>query len=119
MKIERIDHFVLKVSDIEESCAFYERVLGMEPFSFGEGRWALRFGRHKINLHPKEKGPGLVAAAPSIGGGDFCLITAPAPVPARWGRSPRSISAIRTAISSRCRTTRINETACPNFHCER
>lgn len=75
MKIERIDHFVLKVNDIEESCDFYKRVLGMEPFSFGEGRWALRFGPHKINLHPKDKGPGLVAAAPSIGGGDFCLIT--------------------------------------------
>ncbi len=75
MKIERIDHFVLKVNDIEESCDFYKRVLGMEPFSFGEDRWALRFGQHKINLHPKDKGPGLVAAAPSIGGGDFCLIT--------------------------------------------
>ena len=75
MKIERIDHFVLKVSDMEASCAFYERVLGMTPITFGEGRRALRFGPHKINLHPKDQGPGLVAAAPSIGGGDFCLVT--------------------------------------------
>lgn len=75
MDIKRIDHFVLKVNDIEESCDFYRRVLGMEVIRFGEGRTALRFGDHKINLHPRENGPGLVARAPSIGGGDFCLIT--------------------------------------------
>lgn len=75
MKIKRIDHFVLKVNDIGESCAFYSRVLGMEVIRFGEGRTALRFGDHKINLHPRDGGPGLVAKAPSIGGGDFCLIT--------------------------------------------
>ena len=75
MHIKRIDHFVLKVDDIEESCDFYRRVLGMEVIRFGEGRTALRFGDHKINLHPRENGPGLVARAPSIGGGDFCLIT--------------------------------------------
>jgi catechol 2,3-dioxygenase-like lactoylglutathione lyase family enzyme len=74
-KIKRIDHFVLKVNDIEESCDFYRRVLGMEVIRFGEGRTALRFGQHKINLHPSDQGPGLVAKAPSIGGGDFCLIT--------------------------------------------
>lgn len=74
-KIKRIDHFVLKVNDIEESCDFYRRVLGMEVIRFGEGRTALRFGQHKINLHPRDQGPGLVAKAPSIGGGDFCLIT--------------------------------------------
>ena len=73
--IKRIDHFVLKVSDIEASCDFYRRVLGMEVIRFGEGRTALRFGQHKINLHPRHQGPGLVAKAPSIGGGDFCLIT--------------------------------------------
>lgn len=75
MKMKRIDHFVLKVGDIEKSCDFYRRVLGMEVIRFGEGRTALRFGEHKINLHPRENGPGLVARAPSIGGGDFCLIT--------------------------------------------
>ncbi len=75
MKIKRIDHFVLKVNDIEESCDFYSRVLGMEVIRFGEGRTALRFGDHKINLHLRDAGPGLVAKAPSIGGGDFCLIT--------------------------------------------
>lgn len=75
ISMKRIDHFVLKVNDIEATCDFYRRVLGMEVIRFGEGRTALRFGQHKINLHPRANGPGLVAKAPSIGGGDFCLIT--------------------------------------------
>ena len=75
ISMKRIDHFVLKVNDIEATCDFYRRVLGMQVVRFGEGRTALRFGQHKINLHPRESGPGLVAKAPSIGGGDFCLIT--------------------------------------------
>ena len=75
IRMKRIDHFVLKVEDIEATCDFYRRVLGMEVVRFGAGRTALRFGEHKINLHPRDQGPGLVAKAPSIGGGDFCLIT--------------------------------------------
>ena len=75
MKIDRIDHFVLTVADIDTTCEFYVRVLGMEVITFGDNRRALRFGQHKINLHPTDRGPGLVAAAPSVGGGDFCLIT--------------------------------------------
>ena len=75
MKIDRIDHFVLTVADVDATCEFYVRVLGMEVITFGDNRNALRFGKHKINLHSKDRGPGLVAAAPSVGGGDFCLIT--------------------------------------------
>ncbi len=42
--MKRIDHFVLKVNDIEATCDFYRRVLGMEVMRFGEGtdRAALR-----------------------------------------------------------------------------
>ncbi len=75
MKIARIDHFVMTVSDIEATCDFYTRVLGMEVLKFGEGRIALRFGQHKINLHPVDNKPGLIAAHPSVGGADFCMIT--------------------------------------------
>lgn len=52
MKIERLDHLVLTVRDIEATLAFYTRVLGMEPVTFGAGRHALAFGQQKINLHP-------------------------------------------------------------------
>ncbi len=45
MHIDRIDHLVLTVRDIEATCAFCARVLGMEVVTFGEGRLALQFER--------------------------------------------------------------------------
>jgi catechol 2,3-dioxygenase-like lactoylglutathione lyase family enzyme len=51
MQIERIDHLVLTVADLDRTLAFYADVLGMEPVMFGEGRRALAFGGQKINLH--------------------------------------------------------------------
>jgi catechol 2,3-dioxygenase-like lactoylglutathione lyase family enzyme len=76
MQIDRLDHLVLTVADIDRTCAFYTRVLGMEIVRFGEGRTALKFGRQKINLHPADSIPGLVADKPTPGSGDVCFITA-------------------------------------------
>ena len=75
MQIERLDHLVLTVADIARTCDFYTRVLGMEVVHFGEGRTALRFGQQKINLHPADRIPGLVADKPTPGSGDLCFIT--------------------------------------------
>ena len=75
MHIERLDHLVLTVADIERTCAFYTQVLGMEVVHFGEGRTALRFGQQKINLHPADNIPGLVANTPTPGSADLCFIT--------------------------------------------
>jgi len=75
MQIERLDHLVLTVANIERTCEFYTRVLGMEVVRFGEGRTALRFGQQKINLHPLSNIPGLVADKPTPGSGDLCFIT--------------------------------------------
>jgi catechol 2,3-dioxygenase-like lactoylglutathione lyase family enzyme len=44
MKIDSLDHLVLTVRDIEASCDFYARVLGMAVVTFGAGRKALAFG---------------------------------------------------------------------------
>ncbi len=76
MKIDRIDHIVLTVRDLAATLDFYTRVLGMEEVRFGAGRTALRFGRHKINLHQagREFEPRAATATP--GSGDFCLIAA-------------------------------------------
>ncbi len=52
ISIERIDHFVITVSDLNTTLQFYERVLGMESATFGDGRLALHFGNQKINIHP-------------------------------------------------------------------
>jgi catechol 2,3-dioxygenase-like lactoylglutathione lyase family enzyme len=75
MRIERIDHFVLTVADVAATCAFYERVLGMEVVNFGAGRKALRFGQQKINLHAHGREFEPKAHKPTPGSADFCLIT--------------------------------------------
>ncbi len=78
MQIERIDHIVLTVADIARTCAFYERALGMETVTFGEGRTALRFGAQKINLHRSGREFEPKAACPTPGSADLCFVTATA-----------------------------------------
>lgn len=73
--IVRLDHFVLTVASIERTCAFYQRVLGMNCVSFGQGRKALAFGQQKINLHEVGKEFEPKAHRPTAGSADFCLIT--------------------------------------------
>jgi catechol 2,3-dioxygenase-like lactoylglutathione lyase family enzyme len=75
MKIDRLDHLVLTVADVEASCAFHARVLGMEVVTFGEGRKALAFGQQKLNLHPHGRAFAPKAHAPTPGSADLCLIT--------------------------------------------
>lgn len=73
-QIDRLDHFVLTVADIDATCRFYERVLGMTRVEFGGGRVALAFGRQKINLHRAGHEFEPKARRPVSGSGDFCLI---------------------------------------------
>ena len=75
MQIARIDHIVLTVRDIEASCAFYNRVLGMKVVTFGAGRKALAFGQQKINLHEYGREFEPKALHPTSGSMDLCLIT--------------------------------------------
>lgn len=75
MQIERLDHWVLTVRDVDATVAFYERVLGMRAITFGNGRRALAFGQQKINLHPAQTPLRPHAAQPTPGSGDLCLIT--------------------------------------------
>jgi catechol 2,3-dioxygenase-like lactoylglutathione lyase family enzyme len=73
--IDRLDHLVLTVRDIEATCEFYSRVLGMKVVTFGEGRKALQFGRQKINLHQYGAEFEPKAAHPTPGSADLCFIT--------------------------------------------
>lgn len=75
MKIDAVDHLVLTVKDIEATCTFYSKALGMNVVNFGEGRKALAFGSQKINLHQQAKEFEPKAHRPTPGSGDFCLIT--------------------------------------------
>ena len=74
MTLEKLDHLVLPVSDIDAIATFYTTYLGMEKRLFGDGRVALHFGDQKINLHPagwdyEPKAKGSIA-----GSADLCFI---------------------------------------------
>jgi catechol 2,3-dioxygenase-like lactoylglutathione lyase family enzyme len=77
--IASLDHLVLTVRDIEATSRFYESVLGMRREQFGEGRTALHFGPHKINLHQQGREFEPKAATPTPGSGDLCFV-APGPI---------------------------------------
>lgn len=84
MEFTGIDHLVITAEDVEETCSFYE-ALGAEIVTFGDDRRAVQFGKQKINVHAVDSDihlvPGvdpeidLVAENPTVGGGDFCLLT--------------------------------------------
>jgi catechol 2,3-dioxygenase-like lactoylglutathione lyase family enzyme len=76
--IDRFDHIVLTVRDLEATLRFYELVLGarvVPPPADGKGSTAIAFGRQKINLHVKGREFEPKAAHVTLGSGDFCLIT--------------------------------------------
>ena len=81
MKVNRLDHLVLTVADLEATTGFYQQVLGMEAVTFKGGRRALAFGTSKINLHQA--------------GHEF------EPKAARRGRVPRTCVSSSTSRSSR------------------
>ncbi|MFD0872309.1 Virulence protein STM3117 [Chlamydia abortus] len=72
--IQRLDHLVLTVTDMEKTIRFYTRILGMEEETFGSGRKALRFGQQKINLHEAGKEFEPKAKHPMPGSADLCFI---------------------------------------------
>ena len=74
IKLQHIDHFVLTVVSVELTVAFYRDVLGMRPVTFGDGRTALEFGDHKINLHQAGAAFKPHARQPVPGSADVCLI---------------------------------------------
>jgi catechol 2,3-dioxygenase-like lactoylglutathione lyase family enzyme len=85
--VDRIDHVVINVSDVEIAAAWYQRVLGMEREDFGpqnpgtQNRTALKFGGQKINLRPVDADVGTwpTGVTAEIGTADLCFITAVPP----------------------------------------
>ena len=80
--VDRIDHIVLNVTDVEIAAAWFQRVLGMEREDFGAAnRTALKFGGQKINLRPHDHDTSSwpTGATHEAGAGDVCFITAVPP----------------------------------------
>lgn len=74
MRITQLDHLVLTVNNIEDTCSFYTAVLGMEAVEFGGGRKALVFGSQKINLHKAGNEFVPHAGHPVPGSADLCFL---------------------------------------------
>jgi catechol 2,3-dioxygenase-like lactoylglutathione lyase family enzyme len=107
--IDRLDHFVLTVRDLQATCAFYAGVLGMRIETFGEGRIALHFGATKINLHVSGHEFEPKARIPTPGSADLCFLSATPleQVIAHLGRSGVSIEegpAMRTGATGPLRS---------------
>ncbi|MYV18177.1 VOC family protein [Furfurilactobacillus milii] len=76
MSAFEIDHFVLTVADVERSVKFYRDRLGLPIEQFEDGRTAIRLSTHqKINLQIKAHPHLPIAAHPTFGSSDFCLMT--------------------------------------------
>jgi catechol 2,3-dioxygenase-like lactoylglutathione lyase family enzyme len=73
--LDRLDHLVLTVANIDATVVFYTEFLGMDVITLG-GHKALTFGVQTIKLHHRGHEPSPRATHPMPGSGDFCFITA-------------------------------------------
>jgi catechol 2,3-dioxygenase-like lactoylglutathione lyase family enzyme len=72
--VERIDHLVLNVADLEASAEWYGRVLGMRR-EIAEGRTIMWFGEQKLHLRPVDAGQEewFTGRHPAPGSDDLCF----------------------------------------------
>ena len=72
--VERIDHLVLNVADLETSAEWYGRVLGMRR-EIAEGRTIMWFGGQKLHLRPIDAGQEewFTGRHPAPGSDDLCF----------------------------------------------
>jgi catechol 2,3-dioxygenase-like lactoylglutathione lyase family enzyme len=75
-----LDHLAIRVRDVEQTVAFYARVLYAEVLNLEEYRAgrrptaSLRWGKQRINLHPDSSDLHPRAANPTVGGADLCFV---------------------------------------------
>ena len=72
--VQRIDHLVLNVADVEATAAWYARVLGMRREIAG-GRTILWFGRQKLHVRPAgaSQAEWFTGRHPTAGSDDLCF----------------------------------------------
>ena len=81
MKLEKIDHVVITVKDLNKTINFYTNILGMKLEKFSSSlkikqiRYAVSFGSQKINIHEEKKPIKPNALNPSSGSMDICFIS--------------------------------------------
>jgi catechol 2,3-dioxygenase-like lactoylglutathione lyase family enzyme len=75
MIVDRLDHLVLTVKDIDATCEFYATILGLEVMTFGDKRTALACGSMRIHLHEAGQELEPKAHRPTPGSADLCFLT--------------------------------------------
>ena len=81
MKLEKIDHVVITVKDLNKTIDFYTNILGMKLEKFfssldnNQIRYAVSFGSQKINIHEEKKPIKPNALNPCSGSMDICFIS--------------------------------------------
>lgn len=77
MKMRRIDHIVLTVSDLEESMRFYHEVFDMPVIDdqSNDHLITLRCGHQLIRLQKADRPTDLKAAKPTVASADFCMVS--------------------------------------------
>ncbi len=81
MKLEKIDHVVITVKDLNKTIDFYTNILGMKLEKFlssldnNKIRYAVSFGSQKINIHEEKKPIKPNALNPCSGSIDICFIS--------------------------------------------
>lgn len=73
MKFKNIDHIVITTQNLDACLHFYVDILGME-LDQKNGRYALRFGKQKFNIHTRKAEFLPAAGHPTYGSLDLCLI---------------------------------------------
>ena len=73
MKIKKLDHIVITTANLERCLDFYVGLLGME-LDDSNGRYAVKFGEQKINIHRKKAEFLPAAFRVTYGSQDICLI---------------------------------------------
>ena len=81
MILEKIDHVVITVKNLNETIDFYTNILGMKLEKFSSSlnnnqiRYAVSFGSQKINIHEEKKPIKPNALNPYSGSMDICFIS--------------------------------------------
>lgn len=75
ISIDRVDHLVLTVADVDRAVEFYERMLGMTPVTFPGDRRGVSFGDQTIKLHAVSELVAPTATHPVPGSANLCFVT--------------------------------------------
>lgn len=75
INIDRVDHLVLTVADVDRAAEFYERILGMRTVTFPGDRRAVSFGQQTIKLHAASELVEPTATHPVPGSANLCFVT--------------------------------------------